>query len=233
MLEDLVKMRLQEFRLFLRLLKHEERVELLSRSTALRTGDRIESHLTKRPGSVVKVYPDGSACVLWDDGEPQPEGMGHERIPRDCLVLRASAKAPAPDLEGSEAGEPASKSACAGAFGPAPDLEGGELEAFGHGRNADSNPHSVQAMPHGNKPEPETLQAAERAKAADALARRKAYLEARMRTLLRFVEEAELNMLEDTLDDLVGDITRRRFVPGLVAEDYALTHRFLVAGGVQ
>ncbi|WP_374496044.1 hypothetical protein [Zoogloea sp.] len=181
-------------------------------AAALQPADRIESHLAKRPGSVVKVYPDGSACVLWDDGEPQPEGMGHERVPRDCLVLRASANAPPPDLEGDEAGEP---------------------EAFGHDGNADSNPHLVKAMPHGSKPEPETLQAAERAGAADALARRKAYLEARMRTLLRFAEGAELNILDDALDDLVGDITRARFVPGLVAEDYALTHRFLVAGGVQ
>lgn len=154
-------------------------------AAALQPGDRIESHLTKRPGSVVKVYPDGSACVLWDDGEPQPEGMGHERVPRDCLVLCASANAPAPDLEGGEA--------C----------------------------------------EPEAQQTAERADTADALARRKAYLEARMRTLLRFAEGAELNILDDALDDLVGDITRARFVPGLVAEDYALTHRFLVAGGVQ
>lgn len=181
-------------------------------AAALQPGDRIESHLTKRPGSVVKVYPDGSACVLWDDGEPQPEGLGHSRMPRECLVRRASAKAPAPDLERGEAGEP---------------------EAFGHGRNADSNPHLVQAMAHGSKPEPEAPQTAERADTADALARRKAYLEARMRTLLRFVEGAELNILDDALDDLVGDITRGRFVPGLVAEDYALTHRFLVAGSVQ
>ncbi len=181
-------------------------------AAALQPGDRIESHLTKRPGSVVKVYPDGSACVLWDDGEPQPEGLGHSRMPRDCLVLRASAKAPAPDLERGEAGEP---------------------EAFGHGRSADSNPDLVQAMAHGSKPEPEAPQTAERADTADALARRKAYLEARMRTLLRFVEGAELNILDDALDDLVGDITRGRFVPGLVAEDYALTHRFLVAGGLQ
>jgi hypothetical protein len=48
----------------------------------LQAGDRIVSRHALRPGTVVKVYADGSACVLWDDGEAQPEGMGHERMPR-------------------------------------------------------------------------------------------------------------------------------------------------------
>ncbi|MBS0354239.1 MAG: hypothetical protein JSR83_10115 [Proteobacteria bacterium] len=69
---------------------------------ALQPGDRIESHLARRPGTVVKVYPDGSACVCWDEGEPQPEGMGHERVPRQFLI-RVSAQpeateTPAPDV---------------------------------------------------------------------------------------------------------------------------------------
>lgn len=40
-----------------------------------------------RPGTVVKAYPDGSALILWDQGEPQPEGMGHERVPARCLQV--------------------------------------------------------------------------------------------------------------------------------------------------
>jgi hypothetical protein len=53
----------------------------------LQPGDRIRSLYAKRPGSVVRVYHDGSACILWDDGEPQAEGLGHERMPRELLEL--------------------------------------------------------------------------------------------------------------------------------------------------
>ena len=59
----------------------------------LQPGDRIVSRHALRAGSVVKVYRDGSACIVWDDGEPQPEGMGHERVPRAGLVLAPSAPA--------------------------------------------------------------------------------------------------------------------------------------------
>ncbi len=60
---------------------------------ALHPGDRIESLYARRPGSVVKVYEDGSACVLWDDGTPQEEGLGHERVPRKLLALVPSGAA--------------------------------------------------------------------------------------------------------------------------------------------
>ena len=49
--------------------------------------DRVRSVHARRPGSVVRVYADGSAAVLWDDGEPQPEGLAHERMPRALLEL--------------------------------------------------------------------------------------------------------------------------------------------------
>lgn len=62
---------------------------------------------------------------------------------------------------------------------------------------------------------------------------RKAYLVARVAMLVRFAEEAELNTLDDVLDELVGEISNSRFEPGLVAEDYVLTHRFLVSRGAQ
>jgi hypothetical protein len=38
-----------------------------------------------RTGTAVKVYADGSAAVHWDDGDPQPEGLAHERMPRRLL----------------------------------------------------------------------------------------------------------------------------------------------------
>lgn len=59
---------------------------LSSLPLGLQPGDRIESLHAHRPGTAVKVYADGSACVCWDDGEPQEAGLGHERIPRDLLV---------------------------------------------------------------------------------------------------------------------------------------------------
>lgn len=52
----------------------------------LQAGDRVESLHAGRPGRVVRTYDDGSACICWDDGEPQPEGLGHERMPRQLLI---------------------------------------------------------------------------------------------------------------------------------------------------
>lgn len=54
---------------------------------ALAVGDRVESLHARRPGRIVRTYPDGSACVCWDDGEPQETGLGHERVPRALLIL--------------------------------------------------------------------------------------------------------------------------------------------------
>lgn len=51
----------------------------------LQNGDRVESLHTGRPGRVVRTYADGSACICWD-GDPQPEGLGHERMPRQLLI---------------------------------------------------------------------------------------------------------------------------------------------------
>jgi hypothetical protein len=55
-------------------------------TTALQPGDRIRSLYACRLGSVVKTYRDGSACIRWDEGEPQEAGLGHERMPHRLLV---------------------------------------------------------------------------------------------------------------------------------------------------
>lgn len=70
----------------------------------LQVGDVVESRYSKRPGRVVKIYPDGSASVCWQDAEPQPEGMGHERMPRELLRLveRPAQAAPVPETEAHE-----------------------------------------------------------------------------------------------------------------------------------
>jgi len=62
----------------------------------LAAGDRVESLHARRPGRVVWVYPDGSACICWDDGEPQEAGLGHERMPRE-LLIRLDHDATVPD----------------------------------------------------------------------------------------------------------------------------------------
>jgi hypothetical protein len=53
----------------------------------IRAGDRVRSVYAGRVGTATKVYPDGSAAVCWDDGEPQPEGLAHERMPRALLEV--------------------------------------------------------------------------------------------------------------------------------------------------
>lgn len=65
---------------------------------ALIAGDRVTSLYAGRSGCVVKVYQDGSACIAWDDGEPQEAGLGHERMPRALLSLASLPGTDAPDV---------------------------------------------------------------------------------------------------------------------------------------
>ncbi len=53
----------------------------------LQPSDHIRSIYAHRTGQVVHVYGDGSAAVHWDDAEPQPVGLAHERMPRRLLEL--------------------------------------------------------------------------------------------------------------------------------------------------
>lgn len=291
--------------------------------------DRIESLHARRKGKVVKVYADGSACVCWDDGEPQGAGLGHERIPREGLVKisatsaatdhdallvvtdEASNDSPQQTPEPSEVavsvdailsqaaliGNHASEDArsaiqlgwilivakrqvppghfcefitktlgisqcvasrmmkaamlfpdidrhpeiCELGFSKLTELlwedelavrglvDGGTLAGYSL---ADFKAMTVREVRHAIKG---TAPASkdETSGADDPGEQRKAYLVARVAMLVRFAEEAELNTLDDVLDELVGEISNSRFEPGLVAEDYVLTHRFLLNGGVK
>lgn len=62
-----------------------ENVPATQKNIALNAGDRIRSRLAGRTGVVVRTYTDGSAAIAWDEGEPQPEGLAHERMPR-CML---------------------------------------------------------------------------------------------------------------------------------------------------
>lgn len=59
-------------------------------------GDRVRNSCATRVGTAVKIYPDGSAAVCWDDADPQQEGLAHERVPRPLLEVLKSA-APSSD----------------------------------------------------------------------------------------------------------------------------------------
>ncbi len=65
----------------------------------LAIGDRVRTLCAGRTGTVMKVYPDGSACITWDD-KPAPLCLGHERVPRSMLIALGSA---ATESEGGEA----------------------------------------------------------------------------------------------------------------------------------
>lgn len=53
----------------------------------LKAESRIITKESGRTGHVVKVYRDGSAAIHWDDREPQPEGLAHERMPASLLMV--------------------------------------------------------------------------------------------------------------------------------------------------
>ena len=66
-----------------------------------------------------------------------------------------------------------------------------------------------------------------------ALTHRKLYLRERMKVVLRYADGPELNDIEDLLEELINDISRGRYVPGLVAADYELTRRYWIEGGAK
>jgi hypothetical protein len=256
-------------------------------SDALQPGDRIESHLAHRPGAVVKVYPDGSACILWDDGEPQGEGLGHERVPREFLVKVADGAAPAKGVVNAAFENHADTASGDVNDGPAvphhdaaltpdeakaiskqvrrPASEVGNircvdanLQVHWAGRAFDVSSMGVCVGDHvrcwhapisppelfvrtldsdprdcktGMVKPVEPVQLA--APPDPALTRRKQYLIDRMKVVLRYADGPELNSIDDMLEELINDITRGRYVPGLVAADYELTRKYWIEGGAR
>jgi hypothetical protein len=261
--------------------------ERSSTTEALQPRDRIESHLAHRPGAVVKVYPDGSACILWDDGEPQGEGLGHERVPREFLVKVADGAAPAKGVVSAAFETHADTASGDVNDGPAVPHHDAALtpdEAkvisehmrryateVGNIRRVDANlqvhwagrAFDVSSVGvcvgdhvrcwHAQISPPElfvrTMSADQRdcrtvmvkpvepvplAEPPDlALTRRKQYLIDRMKVVLRYADGPELNSIDDMLEELIIDITRGRYVPGLVAADYELTRKYWIEGGAR
>ena len=83
-LQDFRAMTVKQVREAVRAIRRADDLEVAT-GALLRPADRVESLHAGRLGEVVKVYADASACIRWDDGEPQEAGLGHERMPRALL----------------------------------------------------------------------------------------------------------------------------------------------------
>ena len=281
-LEGLVKMGLNEFRRFIKTVpEFDVNASLSIPALDLQPGDRIESLHARRPGAVVKVYADGSACVCWDDGEPQEAGLGHERMPRNLLVKVASEAAPARgDVNAAFEAQAATASnvneggtgpTAAPEAAPQPDPQAApadnirrvdaQLQVHWAGRVFDVSKagvgvgDDVMCQPAPIPPflwvrkidasqqdhmatmvepvEPPPQVAPQVAPPDPALTHRKLYLRERMKVVLRYADGPELNDIEDLLDELVSDISRGRYVPGLVAADYELTRKYWIEGSAK
>lgn len=62
-------------------------------------GDRVRTLHSGRTGIAMKVYPDGSVSIAWDD-KPVSLCLGHERVPRSSLLVLGSTDT---ESEGGEA----------------------------------------------------------------------------------------------------------------------------------
>lgn len=198
----------------------------------LQVGDVVESRYSKRPGRAVKIYPDGSACVCWDDGEPQPEGMGHERMPRELLRLveRAAPAAPAPEPEADPARVKAHMEISA------------ILKAIA--AKVPTAPASAPAqspLPADPAARPENVICMQEARlrssamtAAELSARDPARLKAYCADLLPLLIEnagaAEMETLAMVLEEMIADQVRERPLPDVVAARYAIYCRRWLEG---
>lgn len=201
----------------------------------LQVGDVVESRYSKRPGRVVKIYPDGSASVCWQDAEPQPEGLGHERMPRNLLRLveRAAPVAPAPEPEADPARVKAHMEISA------------ILKAIAAKEPTAPAPAPVQnPLPTDPAARPENVICMQKARmrsgtmtvaklAARDPARMKAYCEALMPMALANANTTELQILLMVLEDLLHDQTRESPLPEIVAARYAIYCQLWLDGGAK
>lgn len=201
----------------------------------LQVGDVVLSRYSLRYGRAVKIYPDGSASVCWDDGEPQPEGMGHERMPRDLLRLveRAAAAAPAPEPEAD----------------PARVMKHMEIAAIlkAIAAKVPTAPASAPAqnpLPADPAARPENVICMQEARlrssamtaaelAARDPARLRAYCADLLPLLIANAGAADLETLAMVLEEMIADQVRARPLPDVVAARYAIYCRLWLEGGAK
>lgn len=201
----------------------------------LQVGDVVLSRYSLRYGRAVKIYPDGSASVCWDDGEPQPEGMGHERMPRDLLRLveRAAAAAPAPEPEAD----------------PARVMKHMEIAAIlkAIAAKVPTAPASAPAqnpLPADPAARPENVICMQEARlrsnamtaaelAARDPARLRAYCADLLPLLIANAGADDLETLAMVLEEMIADQVRARPLPDVVAARYAIYCRLWLEGGAK
>jgi len=201
----------------------------------LQVGDVVESRYAKRPGRVVKIYPDGSASVCWNDGEPQPEGLGHERMPRHLLRLveRAAPVAPAPEPEADPARVKAHMEISAILKAIAAKVPTAPASAPAQSplpADPAARPENVICMQEARL-RSSAMTAAELA--ARDPARLKAYCADLLPLLIENAGAAELETLAMVLEEMIADQVRERPLPDVVAARYAIYCRLWLEGGAK
>lgn len=201
----------------------------------LQVGDVVESRYSKRPGRAVKIYPDGSASVCWEDGEPQPEGMGHERMPRELLRLveRPAPAAPAPEPEADPARVKAHMEISAILKAIAAKVPTAPASAPTQNplpADPAARPENVICMQEARL-RSSAMTAAELA--ARDPARLKAYCADLLPLLIANAGAAELETLAMVLEEMIADLVRARPLPDVVAARYAIYCRLWLEGGAK
>lgn len=182
----------------------------------LQNHDRVRSLYAARLGKVVKVYGDGSACIAWDDGEPQAEGLGHERLPRELLVLDETANVS--NLNNATPNETSLPTQSQIA-----DVSNSETIIPKPAKVAKT---CVDARSETSAPNPNQDPSKKRAE------RRKQYSRELCRIIARYADEAESLELARSLEDMAATILARRYCPGLNAASYDVFARYGLQGGV-
>lgn len=199
---------------------------------ALQVGDVVESRYAKRPGRAVKIYPDGSACVCWDDGEPQEAGLGHERMPRNLLRLveRPAPAVPAPEPEADPARVKAHMEISAILKAIAAKVPTAPASA----PTQNPLPADPAARPENVICMQETRLRSSAMTATELAARDPARLKAYCADLLPLLIEnagaAELETLAMMVEEMIADQVRARPLPDVVAARYAIYCRLWLEG---
>jgi hypothetical protein len=218
---------------------HLDGIEGHTCTDPLQAGDVVSSIHAGRQGRAVKVYPDGSACVCWDDGEPQPEGMGHERMPRKLLRLlerHAAAAEPAPsapELPSLKAGDRVVHTGD-GHLGIVQSVyPDGSVSVSWDGWEAAGAGISLGVPPELLRRIYSPAELPDQAAPAAEAERRKAYGRELCKTLLRYADGHEADDVVEELETMVRSLSERRPVPGLIAARYELFRKFWLQGGAQ
>ena len=175
-------------------------------SAILRLGDRVKSRHAGRLGEVVRVYNDGSACICWDDGEPQEAGLGHERMPRELLKKVAV-------IDAAPAAAPTTADA--------PEVD--QIEVHAPPPQPADPPPPAEAQPGRPAVQPA---------ARPSMAEREEYCEALFSLLFGHADDAGIDMLCDEFEAMLDVMSNKRPRSAVARRWKALFERHCYEGGV-